>query len=77
MGRQNVNTKSLDKEVKNSIFFKEKSVDEIIARIEEHNNNYAIKLQIDSKKDYTKAIELGGFVLQYREPKARWVKTLF
>lgn len=72
-----MNTKVLDTELKNSKFFNNKSVDEIILAIEEQNTNYALVLKNTNKSEYNKMIELGGFVLQCRNHKAKWVQTLF
>ena len=72
-----VNTKLLDNELKNSDFFKHKTVDEIITAIEEQNNNYVKVLKDKNKATYNKMINDGGFALQYRDPKARWVQKLF
>jgi hypothetical protein len=72
-----VNTKLLDSEFKNSKFFTSKTVNEIIASIEEQNTNYALVPKSFNKVEYNKMMELGGFVLQCRTPKAIWVQTLF
>lgn len=72
-----VNTKILDTELKNSSFFHNKTADEIIAAIQEQNDNYALVLKNTNKTEYNKMMGLGGFVLQCRTPKAKWVQTLF
>ncbi len=72
-----VNTKLLDTELKNSKFFQTKTAKEIIAAIEEQNNNYSMALKDSNKTEYNKMMDLGGFVLQCRTPKAKWVQTLF
>lgn len=72
-----VNTKLLDAELKNSKFFNNKTANEIIIAIEEQNINYAMVLKTTNKTEYNKMVTLGGFVLQCRTPKAKWVQTLF
>lgn len=72
-----VNTKLLDEELKNSKFFHIKTAEEFIATIEEQNTNYAMVLKNTNKSDYDRYTQKGGFVLQHRTPKARWVQTLF
>ena len=72
-----VNTKALDLEFKNCKYFQIKTVDEIISAIEEQNNNYTLVLKNKDKVKYNTMINDGGFSLQYRDPKARWVRTLF
>jgi translation initiation factor 1 (eIF-1/SUI1) len=72
-----VNTKALDMEFKNCKYFHIKTVDEIISAIEEQNNNYSLVLKNTNKVKYNTMINDGGFSLQYRDPKARWVRTLF
>lgn len=75
--RPYVNVKLMDEELKNSKFFQIKTIDEIIAAIEEQNDNYAVVLRNTNRTDYNKAVQKGGFVLQYKEAKARWIRTLF
>ena len=75
-----VNTKLLDTELKNNPYFHIKTVHEIIASIEEQNNNYAMVLKNTNKVEYNKMMNLGGFVLQCRstkDTKAKWVQPLF
>jgi len=72
-----VNTKLLDTELKKAAYFNNKTVDEIITAIEEQNNDYIKVLRNENKANYNKMINDGGFALQYKYPKARWVQKLF
>lgn len=72
-----INTKLLDEEFRSSKFFHEKTVDEIISSIKEQNDNYALSLRDTNKVEYNKMMGLGGFVLQCRTPKAKWIQKLF
>ena len=72
-----INTKCLNGELKNCKFFKIKTADEIINAIEKKNKNYSVVLKNINKVEYDNMIKLGGFVLQCKDPKARWVRTLF
>jgi len=72
-----VNTKALDLEFKNCKYFQIKTVDEIMVAIEEQNTNYSLVLKNKDIVKYKTMINDGKFSLQYRDPKARWVRTLF
>jgi hypothetical protein len=67
----------LDAELKNSKFFDTKTAEQICLSIEEQNNNYAVVLKNTNKTEYNKMMDLGGFMLQCKTPKAKWVQTLF
>jgi hypothetical protein len=69
-----VNLKLLDTEFKKYGFFKSKSVGEIIKAVVQKNHVYKKTL---SKTDLVEVENFGGFCLQYKKPKARWVEELF
>ncbi|HSW76507.1 MAG TPA: hypothetical protein VLG50_05655 [Candidatus Saccharimonadales bacterium] len=72
-----VNTKLLDQELKTSLFFQTKTTIDIVNKIKEQNDHYALVLKDQNLQEYKKMMELGGFVLQCKEPKAKWVRCLF
>lgn len=72
-----INTKFLDEKIKESGYLDKYSIDEIMAKIKEHNNHYSITLRDSNKLEYDKMMEWGGFVLQCYFPKAKWVLNLF
>lgn len=72
-----VNTKLLDEKLKESKYLNKYTVDQIIAKIKEQNDHYAVTLKDINKEEYEKMVALGGFMLQCQTPKAKWVLHLF
>ncbi len=72
-----VNTKLLDEKLKESGYLSQYSVDQIIAKIKEQNDHFAVTLKDTNKEEYDKMVKLGGFMLQCQTPKAKWVLHLF
>lgn len=72
-----VNIGLLNEELCKSTFLKCKSIDEILLAIKERNDVVLKDLKLNDSKAYKEVIEQGGFCLHYKEPKAKWVRTLF
>src|SRR4029079_582682 len=72
-----VNTKLLDEKLRESKYLDKYTVEQIIAKIKEQNDHYAITLKDENKEEYEKMINLGCFTLQCKTPKAKWVLHLF
>ena len=74
MKKPYINLKCLDDELKLQKWFDKKSVQEIMNEIKIHNDDY---FKVVDKIDVKEIKDNGGFCLQYRDPKARWIRTLF
>ncbi len=73
-----VNIGLLEKELRESPYWETKSADEIIIAIKTLNENYLKTLKNNTNMTlYTKIVKSGGFSLQYKTAKAKWVRELF
>lgn len=69
-----IQTALLKKELKTTTWFHTKTAQQIMDVIKMKNENYFKTLTVQEQLEVN---QNGGFCLQYKDPKARWVKTLF